>query len=126
MTLFILQNQHNQFLNKDGEWSANGDANQLFNSVHYDVALNQLIELNAKDPALRGAVVACDQDSKGRPVLSQLTRASANKDPDIWIDDANNPDVSQPALQQSTDASDDAGCEETEAGPEPYTEPESA
>ena len=70
MTVFILQNQHNQFLSKDNEWVNSGEAGALFRSSHYDVALNQLIEINSKDHSLRGAVVACELDSKGRPQIN--------------------------------------------------------
>ncbi len=90
MPLFILQNQHDQFLTRDGEWSAGGDTNQLFSSKHYDGALNQLIEMNAKDHTLRGMVVACELDNRGRPVLSEVTKASADKNPDIGIDETDN------------------------------------
>ncbi|UTW44535.1 hypothetical protein KFE80_09015 [bacterium SCSIO 12696] len=71
MTVFILQNQHHQYLGKDGEWLDGCDANALFRSPHYDIALNQLVEANAKDYALRGVVVSCDVDSRGRPLLQQ-------------------------------------------------------
>ncbi|MGS2723417.1 hypothetical protein ACVBEJ_06695 [Porticoccus sp. GXU_MW_L64] len=70
MTVFILQNQHGQYLNKEGEWIAGSDATALFRSPHHDVALNQLVEANAKDYSLRAAVVACELDSRGRPLLS--------------------------------------------------------
>ena len=70
MTVFILKNQQNQYLNKEKAWVSSGDASQLFRSPHYDTALNQLIELNAKDYTLRAAAVACELDSKGRPVLA--------------------------------------------------------
>ncbi|MCV6606052.1 MAG: hypothetical protein OIF34_12165 [Porticoccaceae bacterium] len=69
MTVFILQNQHGLYLGKDGEWVCGADANALFRSPHHDVALNQLVEANSKDYALRAAVVSCEVDSRGRPVL---------------------------------------------------------
>ena len=69
MAIFILQNQHGQFLSKDNEWVSGSDANTLFRSPHHDVALNHLIEINAKDYSLRAAVVACELDGKGRPVF---------------------------------------------------------
>ncbi|MDM3870438.1 hypothetical protein QSV34_03610 [Porticoccus sp. W117] len=70
MTVFILQNQHGQYLNKDGEWASGSEATALFRSPHHDVALNQLVEVNAKDYSLRGAVVTCELDSRGRPLLA--------------------------------------------------------
>ena len=53
MTIFILQNQHQQYLEKSLEWNNEADPNQLFKTPHKDVALNQLMELNSKDILLR-------------------------------------------------------------------------
>jgi len=69
MSVFIIQNQHQQLLNKDKEWVTSGQAQGLFFSAHQDIALNQLIEINAKDYTLRCELVACDLNSKGLPVL---------------------------------------------------------
>ena len=70
MTAFILQNQHEQYLNKSLEWVNGGDAKQLFKSPHRDVVLNQLMELNAKDIQLRATVITCELNMAGSPVLS--------------------------------------------------------
>ena len=72
MAVFILQNQYGQFLNKECEWVSGSDANALFRSPHHDVALNHLIEVNAKDYSLRAAVITCELDSKGRPVVTDM------------------------------------------------------
>ena len=69
MTVFILQNQHQQYLEKSLEWNNGADANQLFKTAHKDVALNQLMELNAKDVQLRISVISCEVNSAGNPVL---------------------------------------------------------
>jgi len=69
MTIFILQNQHQQYLEKSLEWNNETDANQLFKTPHKDVALNQLMELNSKDIQLRATVVSCELNSAGNPVL---------------------------------------------------------
>jgi len=71
MSVFLLQNQQRQFLDKDKEWVTGNDAKTFFFSPHYDVALNQLIEINSKDHSLRGAVISCELDSKGHPELPQ-------------------------------------------------------
>jgi len=70
MTAFILQNQHEQYLNKSLEWVNGCDAKQLFKSPHRDVALNQLMELNAKNVQLRATVITCELNTAGNPVLS--------------------------------------------------------
>lgn len=69
MTLYILQNEKEQFLNKSLEWVYGCSAEELFRTPYKDVALNQLIELNTTQIELRARVVDCAIDSKGRPVL---------------------------------------------------------
>lgn len=69
MTAFILQDQHEQYLNKSLEWVHGCDANQLFKTPHRDVALNQLMELNAKDIQLRAQIISCELNTSGNPVL---------------------------------------------------------
>ena len=69
MTVFILQNQHDQFLDKSLQWVNHCGAKQLFKNAHRDIALNQLLELNAKDIQLRAKLITCQLDAKGNPVL---------------------------------------------------------
>lgn len=71
MTLYILQNQYGQYLTKQEEWSDGGDRDQLYRTPNRDEALNLLIEINAKDIELRGRIIDCEGDTKGRPVLPQ-------------------------------------------------------
>lgn len=80
MKIYILQSEQDLFLNKDLEWTAAADANTLFSSAFKDVALNQLIELNAKDISLRARVVTCDADSRGRPILVDSNQSASNQD----------------------------------------------
>jgi len=76
MKIFILQTQDQRILNNDLEWSSEADRNAIFHTPHKDIAINQLIELNAKDIGLRASVVECEADSKGRPVLTVGQQAS--------------------------------------------------
>lgn len=69
MTVFILQNQHQHYLNKSLEWVSGCETTQLFKTPHRDVALNQLMELNAKDILLRANIVSCELDHSGNPTL---------------------------------------------------------
>ena len=72
------------FWARDLEWLDGTDASQIFNTEHRDIALNQLIELNAKDINLRAQIVECEADKKGRPImllesaLQRLILPSAN------------------------------------------------
>lgn len=81
MKIFILQTQDQRTLNKELEWSSEADCNSVFHTPHRDIAINQLIELNAKDIGLRASVVECEADSAGRPVLTIGQQASNTNDP---------------------------------------------
>lgn len=67
--VFLLQNQHKELLNKRGEWVDGREARSLFNTLHHDEALNQKIEVNAKDYTLRISLLGCDRNDKGIPLL---------------------------------------------------------
>jgi len=67
--VFVLQNQHKGLLNKRGEWCDGRDARSLFNTLHQDEAINQKIEVNAKDYTLRISILECERNDKGVPLL---------------------------------------------------------
>jgi hypothetical protein len=69
MKIFIIKSHDESILAKDLSWVDGSNANLLFNTQHRDIALNQLIELNAKDINLRAQIIECEADKKGRPVL---------------------------------------------------------
>lgn len=69
MTTFVVRNQLGQYLTRKGEWVSGKDNSELFHQPHYDQALNQLIEVNAKDIELRGKVLELEMDEKGRPAV---------------------------------------------------------
>ncbi|MGV6806601.1 MAG: hypothetical protein ACWA5K_01690 [bacterium] len=74
MTLYLLQNSDNAFLNKEMIWGTDSPRNTLFATPHRDVALNQLIELNGQDIQLRARVIECKADDKGLPILPQTEK----------------------------------------------------
>ena len=53
---YVIRNQLGQYLTRKNEWVSGRDTASLFQQPWYDQALNQLIELNAKDIELRGKV----------------------------------------------------------------------
>jgi len=69
MKLYILKTRNHLVLNKNCEWSDEPHRDTVFFTEHRDIALNQLIEVNAKDTDLRVYMVECDSDAKGRPIL---------------------------------------------------------
>ncbi|CAI8166180.1 MAG: Uncharacterised protein [Cellvibrionales bacterium UBA7375] len=69
MVRYILQMFDGRVLGKDLTWTSYAKNNPLFNTKHHDIALNKLIELNAKDIDLRAKVTACDVDPKGNIII---------------------------------------------------------
>ncbi len=78
MKVYILKTQNNLVLNKNFEWSSEPHRDSVFHSPHRDIALNQLIEMNAKDISLRVSIVECESDPKGRPILIANEKIAAN------------------------------------------------
>jgi len=76
MKIYILQTQDQRTLNRDLEWSSEADRSMVFCTPYRDIALNQLIELNAKDIDMRASIVECEADAKGRPLLTADLQAS--------------------------------------------------
>ena len=76
-TVYIIQNQHRQYLDKHGRWHSGQEPRLLFRSHHQDEALNTLIELNAKDIELRGQVISATLDQKNHPVVEVCPDAIA-------------------------------------------------
>lgn len=75
--LYLIQNARGDFLDKQLNWVGADDAGALFHSPHKDVALNQLLELNARDIHLRARVLSCAADDRGRPRLDAMAAGSA-------------------------------------------------
>jgi len=78
MKIYIIKNHDESILGKDLEWLDGRDTNQIFKTEHRDIALNQLIELNAKDINLRAQIVECEADKKGRPIMLLESPADAS------------------------------------------------
>lgn len=68
-TIYLLQNQHKRLLNKQGEWVDGREASTLFRTPHRDEALNQMIEVNARDYTLRIRILECTLNERGIPLL---------------------------------------------------------
>ena len=77
MQLYIIQSQNGHVLDKHLNWVDSTEIAQLFSTAHKDIALNQLIEINARDIHLRARVVACDSNDKGNPVIESQPASSA-------------------------------------------------
>lgn len=75
MFVYIITNHHQHYLGKQAQWLEAGDVAHCFRTPHYDVALNQLIEVNARDIEQRLTLLECPLDDKGQPVLADAMPA---------------------------------------------------
>lgn len=66
---FILQNQHKLFFGKSKEWVDGYDVNSLFKTIYKDEAINQMVEISAKDYQQRVNIICCNVDDKGLPCI---------------------------------------------------------
>ena len=71
-TTFLIRNQNGQYLTKKREWASGKDAAVLFQHIHFDQALNQLVEINSKDIALRLAVVELKLSASNKPIVTEF------------------------------------------------------
>ncbi|OUS14012.1 hypothetical protein A9Q89_00625 [Gammaproteobacteria bacterium 53_120_T64] len=76
MAVFVLQDMSDNFLTKALEWRDDCSPVEVYCSPHKDVALNHLLEVNAKNPDLRARVVSCEAGPKNRPLLPQTQSAA--------------------------------------------------
>ncbi len=67
--VFVLQNQHKQFLNKQGEWCDGREAKTLYNTEFKDEAINQQFEVSSKDYTLRVTLLRCKLDERRIPQI---------------------------------------------------------
>ncbi|WP_157533538.1 hypothetical protein [Microbulbifer variabilis] len=84
--VYVLANQHQQFLSKSGEWLDGREPNKLFRSEHKDVAINQMFEANTRDVSLRIELLQCELNNKGQPLVPEEALADISPlqgDPEI-------------------------------------------
>lgn len=65
--VFVIRNQHGLYLTRQNEWVYGHDPAPLFKTPFRDVALNTLIEVNAKDIELRGVIAEVEVNDRGLP-----------------------------------------------------------
>ena len=70
--LFVIRNQNQHYLGRHHDWLDGSHRPALFRTEHRDVAVNELFEVNVKDFALRGEIIACEADDKGYPAVEVL------------------------------------------------------
>jgi hypothetical protein len=73
--VFVICNQHGQFLGKQSQWLDESEPAAVWRSPHRDVALNHLIESNARDIEQRLALLQCPLNEKDIPLLGDAEPA---------------------------------------------------
>jgi hypothetical protein len=71
--VFIICNQHTQFLGKQGQWLDESEPAAAWRSPHRDVALNHMIEINARDIEQRLTLLQCPLNEKDIPLLGDAS-----------------------------------------------------
>ena len=72
ITVFVIRNQHGQYLSRSEDWTDGADKSALFCTRHKDQAINTLVEHNAHDIDMRAAVIEVAADESGRPNLQAV------------------------------------------------------
>jgi hypothetical protein len=69
--MYVIQNQHDYFLAKNGEWLDGREPTQLYKTNHKDEALNQMFEANSRDYSLRLQLLDCEINAKKQPIIPE-------------------------------------------------------
>ena len=80
--VFIIRNQLGQYWIRAGEWVDGREPQRVLRFEHRDEAVNQLVELSAKDIDLRGEVLHSELNERGDPDIEpseQLTPTLAER-----------------------------------------------
>ncbi|OUR92783.1 hypothetical protein A9Q81_15805 [Gammaproteobacteria bacterium 42_54_T18] len=101
---FVIRNQDGQYLTKKGEWVSGKEAKGLYHQAHGDQALNQLIEVNAKDIYLRGTIVELELCEKRQPIVLE------------YGPDPEQPELLSEGAEGAEGAEEDVATENSEAG----------
>lgn len=71
-TIYVIRNQNGHYLGRNGEWVDGSHPPAMFRTPHRDVALNELVEVNLRDLALRGELLSCEVEEGGYPIVEVL------------------------------------------------------
>lgn len=97
--LYIIQNQHQHYLSKQGEWVDGHDSQILFRTAYKDEAINIKVEHAVRSPELRLSIVPVTTNDKGRIEL----RRAEQQDLAANAENLNSPSVDSSAHDSFTD-----------------------
>jgi len=67
--VFVIRNHLGQFWTRAGEWVDGREPQRLLKIKHRDEAVNQLVELSAKDIDLRGEILCRELDDQKEVII---------------------------------------------------------
>ncbi|MCK5880278.1 MAG: hypothetical protein KAG18_00305 [Sinobacterium sp.] len=70
MNVYVIKNQQALYLNKQHIWVSAKEVKSVYRTEHRDEALNTLIEVNAKDIAVRGEIIKVVLNENKQPELA--------------------------------------------------------
>ena len=107
--VFVIRNQLGQYWTRAQEWVDGREPQRLLKHKHRDEALNQLVELSAKDIQLRGEILSVGTNAKGEPVVEP----SEHQTPTL---------AEKAAAEAANAAANEAQADSAEAGAEADTD----
>ncbi|MCA0900002.1 MULTISPECIES: hypothetical protein [Microbulbifer] len=115
--VYVLTNQHQQFLSKGNDWIDGREHTKLFRTEHKDVAINQMFEANTRDVSLRIELLECKLDTKRQPLVPEDALSEAPLEADVDPEPAPATDEPTEAAEPAADAA--AKLESSEPPSEP-------
>lgn len=104
---YLLQNQDQLLLAKSRQWTDARDLRGLFQTPHKDEAINQKVEVNAKDYTQRIHLLEVELNDKGLPIIPDEHKPAplpdAPKGQAELLEDAGDPVVALEADERAED-----------------------
>jgi hypothetical protein len=128
-TVFVVKNQHGQYLSKQQEWLDGTDNQSLYRTRHRDEAINTVFEVSSRDIYLRAESVVCELDAKGNPALATAEKQTAVPTVTTELEEADIDEESAPIENNVADSDETADQnnfeQQNDPEPESLSEPHS-
>jgi hypothetical protein len=101
--VFLLQNQHKFFINRQGLWVSGREPAGLYRVKNRDEAINEIFEISARDFDQRITIIETDATVKGVPIidpswLSELPEPVYGQDSnEVEAEDTSGAEVNEPS-----------------------------
>jgi hypothetical protein len=89
--VYIIRNQHQLYLDKQGAWVDGSDSHQLFRTRFKDEAINTKVELSVRQPELRLTLVAGVMDERSQISLAPAAQSAIDPTAQALFSPSDNP-----------------------------------